>query len=232
MKTPNNPSMTTGLEFSVSVDTDAIADEPPAGPGTAQESMGGEADAGERMLMCAEVAADHAEATEAPERRVGRFSWTRILAFGVLPALALILALGAGYLKWQDMSARQAQTAGAQSVRAATQSTIAMLSYRPDTVEKDLAAARDRLTGQFKDAYTGLTDDVVIPGAKQKQISAVATVTAAASCSATENHAVVLVFVNQTTIIGKDAPTNTASSVRVTLEKVDGRWLISQFDPI
>jgi Mce-associated membrane protein len=38
--------------------------------------------------------------------------------------------------------------------------------------------------------------------------------------------------VNQTVIIGQDAPTNTASSVRVTLDKVGGRWLISQFDPV
>ena len=73
---------------------------------------------------------------------------------------------------------------------------------------------------------------MVIPGAKQKQISALATVPAATSTSATENHAVVLLFVNQTVVVGKEAPTNTASSVRVTLDKIDGRWLISQFDPV
>jgi Mce-associated membrane protein len=54
----------------------------------------------------------------------------------------------------------------------------------------------------------------------------------AASVSATENHAVVLVFVNQTTTIGTDAPTASTSTVRVTLDKVDDRWLISQFDPV
>jgi len=32
--------------------------------------------------------------------------------------------------------------------------------------------------------------------------------------------------------VGADAPTNTTSSVRVTLDKVGGRWLISAFDPI
>jgi Mce-associated membrane protein len=41
-----------------------------------------------------------------------------------------------------------------------------------------------------------------------------------------------MVFVNQTVIIGADAPTDTASSVRVDLDNVDGRWLISGFDPI
>jgi Mce-associated membrane protein len=122
--------------------------------------------------------------------------------------------------------------ASAESVRAATDGTIALLSYRPDTVQKELEAAQGRLTGTFLDSYKSLTHDVVIPGAKEKQISAVATVPAAASTSATENHAVVLLFVDQTVIVGKDAPTNTASSVRVTLDKVEGRWLISQFDPV
>ena len=50
--------------------------------------------------------------------------------------------------------------------------------------------------------------------------------------SADPRHAVVLVFVNQTVVVGKDAPTDTASSVRVTLEKVGDRWLISKFDPV
>jgi Mce-associated membrane protein len=59
-----------------------------------------------------------------------------------------------------------------------------------------------------------------------------ATVPAAASLSASENRAVVLVFVDQTLTIGNQAPSNTASSAWVTLDRIDGRWLISQFDPI
>jgi Mce-associated membrane protein len=43
---------------------------------------------------------------------------------------------------------------------------------------------------------------------------------------------VVLEFVDQAVTVGQSAPTNSASSVRVTLDKVDGRWLISQFDPV
>lgn len=184
----------------------------------------------EETEAAAEVdGSDHDEQLTGSARRV---RWSRAIVYVVLPALALLLASAAGFLKWQDGSARDAATARTESVRAATDSTIALLSYKPDTVEKDLDAARGRLTGTFLNAYTSLTHDVVIPGAKQKQISAVATVPAAASTSATGNHAVVLLFVNQTVIIGQDAPTNTASSVRVTLDKVGGRWLISQFDPV
>jgi Mce-associated membrane protein len=176
--------------------------------------------------------ADLVDADEAAAERGSRFSWTRIVAIGVLPAVALLLALGDGYLKWLDGSAHASRVAAEESVKAATDSTIAILSYRPDTVDRDLTGAVGRLTGGFRQQYTQLVTDVVAPGAKQQHISAVATVPAAASVSATENHAVVLVFIDQTTTIGNDAPTQTTSSVRITLEKVHDRWLISQFDPV
>jgi Mce-associated membrane protein len=167
-----------------------------------------------------------------PEKPKRRIQWARVFAWGVLPAVALLLAMGAGYLKWMDNSVRNSDVARTESMQAAKDSTIALLSYKPDTVEQQLGAARDLLTGEFRDSYTSLTNDVVIPGAKQKQISAVATVAAVASASAEPNHAVVLVFVNQTVAVGQDAPTDTASSVRVTLDKVGDRWLISKFDPV
>lgn len=158
--------------------------------------------------------------------------WVRAIAYALLPGLAASLTVAAGFLRWHDGSARTAQLAGTEAVRAAAESTIALLSYRADSVEKDLEAARSRLTGRFLNAYTSLTHDVVIPGAKQKHISASATVPAAAPIKATGSHAVVFLFVNQTVTIGQDVPTNSASSVRVTLDKVDGRWLIAEFDPV
>jgi Mce-associated membrane protein len=176
--------------------------------------------------------ADEASQSAEPEKPKRRIQWARVFAFGVLPAVALLLAMGAGYLKWMDNSVRDSERARDTSVQAAKDSTVALLSYKPDTVEQQLTAARDRLTGEFRDSYTSLTHDVVIPGAKQKQISAVATVPAAASVSAKPNHAVVLVFVNQTVIVGRDAPTDTASAVRVTMDRIGDRWLISQFDPV
>jgi len=176
--------------------------------------------------------ADEASESAEPEEPKRRIQWPRVFAFGVLPAVTLLLALGAGYLKWMDNSVRDSEIARDQSVQAAKDGTIALLSYKPETVEQQLGAARDLLTGDFRDSYTSLTNDVVIPGAKQKQISAVATVPAMASVSADPRHAVVLVFVNQTVIVGQDAPTDTASSVRVTLDKIGDRWLISKFDPV
>jgi Mce-associated membrane protein len=161
-----------------------------------------------------------------------RINWSRVLVYGVLPGVVLLLAVAAGFLKWQDASARGAQAARLESVAAAKDSTIALLSYQPDTVESDLGAAQGRLTGTFQQSYTKLIHDVVIPGAKQKHISAVATVPAVASVSAAADHTVALVFVDQTVIVGTDPPTSSSSSVRVTLDKVAGRWLISDFTPV
>ncbi|OKH85736.1 membrane protein [Mycobacterium sp. ST-F2] len=180
----------------------------------------------------AEVAeVELAETETAPAQADSRKPWARWTGVA-LAAAAMLLAAGAGYLKWQGDSVQLAQSAATESVRAASDGTVAMLSYRPDTVDAELKAAADRLTGGFRGEYIKLVDTVVAPGAKQKHISAVATVPDAASVSATENHAVVLVFVNQTTTIGKDAPTASTSTVRVTLDKVHDRWLISQFDPV
>ena len=38
-------------------------------------------------------------------------------------------------MKWQDSSVRDAASARTESVQAATQGAIALLSYRPDTVQ-------------------------------------------------------------------------------------------------
>jgi Mce-associated membrane protein len=177
---------------------------------------------------------DESTGTTEPEKPKRRVDWSRVVAFGVLPGLALVLAMAAGFLKWQDNSVRNSEVARIESVQAAKDTTTKMLSYKPDSVEQQLNDARNLLTGDFRDQYTSLINDVVIPGAKEKQISAVASVPehGAASVSAEPNHAVVLVFVNQTVVVGQDAPTDTASSVRVTLDKVGDRWLISKFDPV
>jgi Mce-associated membrane protein len=158
--------------------------------------------------------------------------WARLIGRAVLPALALLLACAAGYLKWQHAVVDDTAAARTESVQAATDSTIALLAYQPKTVEKNLDAARDKLTGAFLNDYTALLRDLVIPGSKKKDVSAVVTVPGAASMSATRDHAMVLLFLDQTTIVGDEAPVFTASSIEVTLDKIGGRWLISKFEPL
>ncbi len=160
------------------------------------------------------------------------FEWLRFVAFILLPGAVMALAVLAGYLKWQDESGRAADEAASESVAVARDTTAAILSYKSDTADKELNAARDRLTGSFLQIYTKLVNEVVIPGAKEKKVSAVARVPAAASVSVTSSHAVVLVFVDQVTTIGDGSPTSSASSIRVSMDLVGGRWLVSGFDPV
>jgi Mce-associated membrane protein len=151
------------------------------------------------------VDADDTEAVAPAEPEPGS-RWARVLAFGVLPVLALLLGGAAGYLRYDYSSRHDADTAGTESVQAARDSTIALLSYKPESVDKDLTAARDRLTGSFLDAYTQLVNTVVIPGAKEKKISAVAQVPAAASVSAKPDHAVVLARPSSSATTRRPAP--------------------------
>jgi len=147
--------------------------------------------------------------------------------------LAALLAAVGAWLVWDSSSRQGAQQAGAEAVHAARDAIPAIMSYRPATAEKDLtAAANERLTGAFLDTYSQLIRTTVAPEARQERICASATVPAAAVVSADSGHAVVLVYVDQTTTAGSGPPTTSTSSVRVTMDKVDGRWLISGFDPI
>lgn len=181
-----------------------------------------------------DVAQDEAPAEtsgEATPVQAGR-NLGRIVAYVVLPVAVLAMACGVGLLKWQANSIGTSQATAAQSVSAATEIATAMLSYRADQVEQDLTAASDRMTGEFRNEYTTLINDVVIPGAKEKRVSAEATVPAAALVSSSADRAEVLVYIDQTTTVGDDPPSATTSSARVSLEKVGDRWLLAGFEPV
>lgn len=222
------------------VSDDAVADDPVADDTVADDTVSDtEVTSAEERTESTTPDEATESATEVTESEVtpestekAGINWPRVLAFGILPALALLLGAAAGALKWQDSSVRDTDVVRIESVQFAKDAAVRLLSYKPDTVEQDLGSARELLTGEFRDSYTQLINDVVIPGSKERQISAVATVPAAASVSAEPNEAVVLVFVNQTVVVGADAPTGTTSSVQVTLDRVGDRWLISEFDPV
>jgi Mce-associated membrane protein len=156
------------------------------------------------------------------------------VATRVIALLALLGVVAVGLLLWDASQRRGAEHAGAQALQAARESIPDLFSYQPGTVDKVLpAAAQDRLTGKFLADYTQLLTTVVIPEAKRDAISASATVPAAGVVTADTGQAIVLAYVDQSITVGKEGrPTQTNSSVRVTLNNVDGRWLISGFDPI
>jgi Mce-associated membrane protein len=107
------------------------------------------------------------------------------------------------------------------------------LSYSPENMDRDFANAKSHLTGEFLAYYNTFTEQIVAPMVQQKHITQTATVVRAAVSELHSDSAVVLVFLNETTS-SKEKPQSqpTPSAVRVTLTKVSGSWLISNFDPV
>jgi Mce-associated membrane protein len=153
----------------------------------------------------------------------------------LLAALLIASAGAAGGVYWWIYRPDQQTNAAAQqrATDAARDGTVALLSYAPNTLDKDLANAKSHLTGEFLKYYGDFTDKIVAPAAKQKGVKTEATVTRAAVSEMQPDRAVVLVFVNQvTTSKDRPDPALATSSVMVTMVKQDGRWLISEFNPV
>jgi Mce-associated membrane protein len=182
--------------------------------------------------------------TTAPETTPGKGDkaalWRRVKVFPVV--LALLLVVSAGLAAWlyfseyrPDEQAPPSPDAAAAhaAVDAARDGTVALLSYKPDTLNQDFAAAKSHLTGDFLNYYDQFTQQVVTPAAKEKAVTTTAQVVGAAVSELHSNSAVVLVFVNQaTTSKDRPDPALASSSVRVSLTKVHGTWLITKFDPV
>jgi Mce-associated membrane protein len=153
-------------------------------------------------------------------------------------ALAVVLLASAGVTAWlyfkQYRPDQQTNDAAATvALNAAKSGTVALLSYSPDTLDKDFAAAKSHLTGDFLTYYTQFTQQIVTPAAKQKSVKTSAAVVRAAVADLHPDSAMVLVFINQNTV-SKENPDGSfaASAVKVGLKKIDNAWLISSFDPV
>ncbi len=179
----------------------------------------------------------HSETAGEPETaKPGRLRRWR----GRIAAAALVLALAAsaglaGWLYYFQFRPDQQtdQAAADAAVNAAKGGTVALLSYAPDSLDKDFANARTHLTGDFLSYYNDFTQQIVTPAAKQKQVKTSADVINAGLSEIHPDSAVVLVFLNQTTTSSENPDgAFSASSVKVGLTKHDGTWLISSFDPV
>jgi Mce-associated membrane protein len=165
--------------------------------------------------------------------------WRRVSAIPVIPLVLVLALLAAGGLAaWLYFSEyrpdEQTDAAVARSaVDAARDGTVAVLSYKPDTLNQDFAAAKAHLAGDFLNYYDTFTKQIVTPAAKEKAVTTTAQVVGAAASELHPDSAVVLIFVNQvTTSKERPDPAMASSSVRVSLTKVHGNWLITKFDPI
>jgi Mce-associated membrane protein len=179
----------------------------------------------------ADIEPDSDASPESPRRRLA--------AVPVIP-LALVLGLLAagGLAGWVYLSQyrpdTQTDNAVEQSaVNAARDGTVALLSYKPATLNQDFEAAKSHLSGDFRNYYDQFTKQVITPAAQSKGVTTMAQVVGAAATELHRNSAVVLVFVNQVTASKeRPDPTMASSSILVSVAKQHGDWLITKFDPV
>lgn len=152
--------------------------------------------------------------------------------------LIVLLLLSGGTATWlyfkQYRPDKQTDASVASAVaNAASDGTVALLSYSPESLDKDFANAKTHLSGDFLSYYNQFTEQIVAPAAKQKSLKTNARVLGAAVQELHPNSAVVLVLVDQSTT-SKDTPdpAMASSSVLVSLTRVNGAWLITKFDPV
>lgn len=158
-------------------------------------------------------------------------NWRPILATALVAAT---IAVAAGLFFFQYRPAQRLDDAAThQAVQAASDGAVAVVSYSYDHLDNDIARAKSLSTGEFLSYYSKFSQDFVAPAATKGHLIATAKVLRAAAIELQPDSAVVLVFMNQNTSSKeKPEPLTTASSVLVTLTKVEGYWLISKLDPL
>ena len=182
-----------------------------------------------------------AEGDDSPKRtKRGRRRGPRMLRnVKVVPViLVLLLLISGGVATWLYFERYQPNQGTDPSVaravaKAASDGTVALLSYSPESLDKDFAAAKSHLSGDFLSYYDQFTEQIVAPAAKQKSLKTTARVMGAAVSELHPDSAVVLVYIDQsTTSKDRPDPSMAASSVLVSMTRVNGNWLITKFEPV
>ena len=150
----------------------------------------------------------------------------RWVAAGVLAA---VLA-GAGCEGWLLFQQHLKDVAAAQALDAAKKYALALTSFDANAIDKNVTDVLDGATGEFKDMYTQSSAQlrqVLI----DNKAAAHGTVIDAAVRSASKNTVQVVLFVDQTVSnAAAPQPQLDRSRVKMTMEKVDGRWLASKVE--
>ena len=172
------------------------------------------------------VESDAASAAEVAEPK-RKLPSPRIIA--AVAAFVGLLA-GAGVLGWQVWQARQIDHAGQEAQRTAVSYAQVLTSIDSNNVDENFREVLDGATGEFKDMYSQSSVEL-----RQLLIENRATahgvVIDSAVQSVSKDRAVVLLFVDQSVANTKlPDPRIDRSRMKMTLEKVDGRWRASKVE--
>ena len=138
-----------------------------------------------------------------------------------------LVALNVGLLR-ERQSGERVEVARSDAVRSAKTLVPTVLSYDYRRLDADLAKAKASTTGRFATEYAGVVDGSLRQVAAKDEVVSKASVTGSSLVTATEDRAVVLLFVTQsTTRAGAKVPTISTSRVQASLALRGGDWLVA-----
>jgi Mce-associated membrane protein len=157
-----------------------------------------------------------------------RRPWGRYARRSVLPLLLVASLAVSGFLGWKQWQEHQVKLAGQQAQQAAVAYAQVLTSIDSNKVDENFRQVLDGATGEFKDMYTQSSVQL-----RQLLIDNKATahgvVVDSAIQSESTNKVVVLVFIDQTvTNAQAPDPRIDRSRIKMTMEKIDGRWRASK----
>lgn len=200
----------------------------------ADDDTGAATDKDDAEDDAAEVNAAEDDGDEGPllsrREKTKRFNrpWRHYLRRSVLPVLLAASLAVSGYLGWLQWQAHQVKVAGQEAQQAAIKYAGVLTSIDSNNVDENFRQVLDGATGEFKDMYTQSSVQL-----RQLLIDNKATahgvVVDSAIASETANKVVVLVFIDQTVAnMAVPDPRIDRSRIKMTMEKVDGRWRASK----
>ena len=150
--------------------------------------------------------------------------WRQYLRRSALPLLLAASLLVSGFLGWKQWQAHQLNEAGEQARQAAIAYAGVLTSIDSNNVDQNFRQVLDGATGEFKEMYTQSSVQL-----RQLLIDNKATahgvVVDSAIASESMGKVVVLLFIDQTvTNAQMPDPRIDRSRIKMTMEKVDGRW--------
>jgi len=161
----------------------------------------------------------------ARSRRATRIRWL------VAAALVLLFAGLAGYLGQQRFQQHQKDVAAAQALIAADKYAVTLTSVDSTTLDKHVADVLDGSTGEFNDRYTKTIDGQHRQHIVKDQVTTHGRVVESAVKSATANQVQVLLMVDQSvSSLASAEPQIDHSRIKMTMQKVNGRWLVSKVE--
>ena len=144
-------------------------------------------------------------------------------------AVTALLVVLAGYMGWRQFERHQTEFATQQAVAAAVKYAVALMNFDSQAMDRNDAALRDGATGEFKQRYDKSNRSLRMV-LLDHQAAAQGQVVESVVKSASTNKVEVLLFVEQLVSNLEDPDGDLDSRIKMTMEKVDGRWLASKVE--